>query len=438
MTICTIGSGYVGLVTGACFAEKGWNVVGVDIDEAKVAALTRGECPIYEPGLPEMLQRHQLSKRLHFTTSLDEGLAQANFVFIAVGTPSAAGGEADLSAVFTVVDSLAERIDPAVTVVVKSTVPVGTCRRIQSRFRELLGDRAPEVAMNPEFLREGIAIRDALEPERIVIGGGAPDARMKLRKLYGPFIGDDTVFYETSLESAEMIKYASNAMLATRISFINEIANVCELTGADVDEVATGMGLDSRIGPKFLKAGVGYGGSCFPKDVSALVQLAESLRYDPRILKAVTAVNQDQPKRILDKLEIFFPDGISGLTFCVWGLAFKPETDDIREAPSLKLIPELAARGAQIRAFDPEATDNARHVLPASVVYGDDPLDAADGADGIILLTEWQAFHKPDWEVLKQKLQRPLIIDGRNLYHPETMARLGFDYAGIGRHKAGE
>ncbi|HIE65282.1 MAG: UDP-glucose/GDP-mannose dehydrogenase family protein [Nitrospira sp.] len=432
MNIAIIGSGYVGLVTGACFSEFGLNVTCVDKDEEKIARLEKGEIPIYEPGLEELIKKNREGGRLFFTTDIAHAIKDALVIFIAVGTPPRGDGFADLSHVEMVAETIADNMDGYKVIVTKSTVPVGT----GARLREIIGSRLKEqtdfdIVSNPEFLREGSAIEDFLHPNRVVIGTDSQQAAAILRDLYRPLYLIETPMVMTDILTAEMVKYASNAFLATKISFINEVANLCEKVGANVQMVAKGMGLDKRIGSKFLHAGPGYGGSCFPKDVSALAQISGNHDYDFKIIKAVLDVNQRQRTFMVEKIEKVL-GGFKGKRVAVLGLSFKPNTDDIREAPSLSIIEALQKGGATVVASDPVAIEEARKVL-VDVEYASDPYDAAEGADAMILITEWNPFRNLDMAKLKLRLKTPIFIDLRNVYEPKRMAEMGFNYTSVGR-----
>ncbi len=428
MKIAVIGTGYVGLVTGACLADIGHDVTCVDIDEEKVSRLRRGEVPIFEPGLEQVVHHNVQSDRLRFTTDIADAVPDAAVVFIAVGTPAADNGTADLKYVFAAADAIAQHLKKFTVVVDKSTVPVGTARQVAERIKQYyLGEFA--VASCPEFLREGCAVDDFYAPDRIIIGVDTDKASDILLDVFKSIRGQKVI---TSVESAELIKYASNAFLATKISFINEIAQICERTGADIEEVAYGIGLDHRIGPKFLKAGIGWGGSCFPKDVAALDQMAGASGYDFRLLEAVIEVNRNQRTHFIDKVEQYFGGNISGKRFAVLGLAFKDNTDDVRESAALDIIQQLIQRQAQVAAFDYQATDNARRLLPETVEYVADPYAAAKQADAILLVTEWKEFQELDWAKLKTLLKQPVVFDGRNLLKTSMMRELGFNYYSVG------
>jgi UDPglucose 6-dehydrogenase len=430
MNICVVGTGYVGLVTGAVFADLGNEVICVDNQAAKIKDLEAGRMPIYEPGLEEMVARNVADGRLSFTTDLPDAIRRSVIVFITVGTPPKDDGQTDLTAVREVARTIGQSMERYTVVVNKSTVPVGTGELV----REVIESHqqrpvAFDVVSNPEFLREGSAIEDTLRPDRIVIGAPTQQVAMSLLELYAPL---ERPMIITDVPSAEMIKYASNAFLSTKISFINAIANICELAGADVTQVMKAMGLDARIGAAFLSAGLGYGGSCFPKDTDSLVHTAAALGYDFSLLKAVVDVNRERAGHFVQMIEKTL-NPLDGRVIGVLGLAFKPNTDDMREAKSVEVISRLTQMGATVRAYDPVATDNARRMLPASVVYCDSPYDAATGADGVALLTEWNEFKFLNLERLCSVMRRALVFDGRNLWEPERMRRLGFEYHSIGR-----
>jgi UDPglucose 6-dehydrogenase len=433
MNVAVVGTGYVGLVTGAVFADLGNDVVCVDKDAAKIEGLRAGRMPIYEPGLEELVARNVADGRLAFSTNLADAVHRSDIIFIAVGTPAKASGESDLTAVEEVARGIAESLDRYKVIVNKSTVPVGTgdlVRNIIERNR-----RRPvnfDVVSNPEFLREGSAIEDTLRPDRIVIGAPSQQVAMTLLELYAPL---ERPMIITDVYSAEIIKYASNAFLATKISFINEIANVCELAGGDVTQVMKGMGLDPRIGAAFLNAGLGYGGSCFPKDTDALIQTASSLGYELRTLRAVVDVNRERIQRLVALIRKVL-DPLDGRVIAVLGLAFKPKTDDMREARSVELIARLVEAGARVRTYDPVAMENARRTLPREIEYCQSSYEAAEGADAAVIVTEWNEFKLLNLERLHQVMRRPLVFDGRNIYEPERMRRLGFEYHSIGRKPA--
>lgn len=436
MNIAIVGTGYVGLVSGACFAEMGIDVVCVDIDSDKINRLRNGEIPIYEPGLEEMVRRNVEAGRLHFTTSLPEVLPNVEVVFSAVGTPPDEDGSADLQYVLDVAREFGRNIERYTLLVTKSTVPVGTAAKVREAIKAELLKRGTDVdfdvASNPEFLKEGAAIKDFMSPDRVVVGTESEQARKVMERLYRPFmvVSDRMIF--TDIPSAEMIKYAANSMLATRISFMNDIANLCELVGADVNMVRKGIGSDTRIGKKFLYPGCGYGGSCFPKDVKALIKSASQAGYDMRVLRAVEEVNAAQKEVLFKKLLRHFNGDIKGRRVALWGLAFKPETDDMREAPSLILINRLKEAGASVRVFDPVAMEECRRRLGDTVEYASDMYDAAVDADALLLVTEWKQFRMPSLPVLKRTMRCPLIIDGRNIYDPEYLREAGFTYDKIG------
>lgn len=436
MKILIVGTGYVGLVSGTCFAEMGIDVTCVDVDKAKIESLRRGEIPIYEPSLEEMVKRNVAAGRLHFSTDMAEVLPGAEVVFSAVGTPPDEDGSADLRYVLDVAATFGRHINDYTLLVTKSTVPVGTASKVKKVVERELEARGVkidfDVASNPEFLKEGAAVKDFMSPDRVVVGTESERAKKVMERLYAPFmlVSDRIIF--TDIPSAEMIKYAANSMLATRISFMNDIANLCELVGADVNMVRKGIGSDTRIGKKFLYPGCGYGGSCFPKDVKALIRTAEQHGYDMRVLKAVEDVNDAQKRVIFKKLLRYFPAGLSGKKIAVWGLAFKPETDDMREATSLVLIDLLLKAGAVVRVFDPVAMPECRRRIGDTVEYGTDMYDAAFDADALLLLTEWKQFRLPSFRVLAGAMRRQLIIDGRNIYDADYLAEHGFTYDKIG------
>ncbi|MCM1336816.1 MAG: UDP-glucose/GDP-mannose dehydrogenase family protein [Candidatus Amulumruptor caecigallinarius] len=437
MNIAIVGTGYVGLVSGACFAEMGVNVSCVDVDTAKVNALKSGNIPIYEPGLDEIVRRNVVEGRLKFTTDLAEVIDDAEIVFSAVGTPPDEDGSADLRYVMEVARTFGRHINRYTLLVTKSTVPVGTAAKVRRAIAEELAARGADVefdvASNPEFLKEGAAIADFMSPDRVVVGVDSERARELMARLYRPFLLNNFRVIFTDIPSAEMIKYAANSMLATRISFMNDIANLCELVGADVNMVRKGLGSDSRIGSKFLYPGCGYGGSCFPKDVKALIKTAQKAGYDMAVLRAVEEVNDRQKHVPVRKLtDIYGPD-LTGRTVALWGLAFKPETDDMREATSLVAIRSLLDAGARVRVFDPVAMAECRRRLGDSVEYATDPYDALIDADAMLMLTEWKQFRMPSWEVVKRTMRRPVIIDGRNIYDPAELQAAGIEYHCIGR-----
>lgn len=437
MKIAIVGTGYVGLVTGTCFAEIGVNVVCVDKDSEKIEALKKGIIPIYENGLEEMVIRNAKAGRLQFTTSLEECLNEVEAVFSAVGTPPDEDGSADLSYVLQVAHTIGQNLQKYVLVVTKSTVPVGTADKVRAVIREELERRGVnipfDVASNPEFLKEGNAINDFMSPDRVVVGVDSERAKKIMTKLYKPFLLNNFRVIFMDIPSAEMTKYAANSMLATRISFMNDIANLCELVGADVNMVRSGIGSDTRIGRKFLYPGIGYGGSCFPKDVKALIKTAEMNGYEMRVLRAVEAVNEHQKGVLFDKLQTIFQGSLQGKTIALWGLSFKPETDDMREAPSLILMDKLLKAGCQVQVYDPVAMDECRRRMGEAVRYAKDLYDATLDADALMLLTEWKEFRLPSWAVIKKSMRNPLVLDGRNIYDPGEMEEQGFAYYCIGK-----
>jgi UDPglucose 6-dehydrogenase len=433
MKIAVVGSGYVGLVLGACLAENGNTVACVDKDESKVALLKGGKIPIYEPGLEEMVIRNHNEDRLSFTTDLAASVRASAIVFIAVGTPQGEDGAADLQHVLAVAKAIGQAIDKYTVVVDKSTVPVGTARRVRDTIAAET-QQAFSVVSNPEFLKQGAAIEDFMKPDRVVIGVEENDERAAglMKELYGPFTRTGAPILTMSTSSAELCKYAANSILATRISFMNEIANVCELVGADVDHVRKAIGSDRRIGTSFLFPGVGYGGSCFPKDTQALLKSAQDQGYDFKILRAVEEVNDRQKERLVDKIEAHFRD-VSGKTIAIWGLAFKPRTDDMREAPAIPIIERLLARGVKVKAYDPAATSVARGLFGDRIELCDKSYEALSGADALAVVTEWNEFREPDFAKMQSLMKAPIVFDGRNLYSPEQMRALGFTYFSIGR-----
>ena len=432
MRLTIIGTGYVGLVTGACFAESGNRVTCVDINAAKIEALRQGRIPIYEPGLEEIVVRNIREERLSFSTDLAESAPSADMIYLAVGTPSGDDGNADLTALWSVVEALAPHLAAETIVVVKSTVPVGTNDQIFAKLNELTG-RECRVAGNPEFLKEGAAIDDFQKPDRVVVGVRGEEDGERLHRLYAPFLRTEKPFLIMTPTSAEMTKYVANAMLSTKISFINEMANLCEHAGADINEVRRGIGHDARIGFQFLFPGVGYGGSCFPKDVRALAHLAEQYGLEPRMLRAVDQVNSGQKLTLVRKIIDRFGEDLTGRTIAVWGLAFKPATDDIREAPALVLIDELLSRGATLHVHDPEAMANVQQIHGDRLRYAANPLAALAGAEALAINTEWSAYRQPDFAAMRAAMAQPVIFDGRNLYELDQMAEEGFEYFSIGR-----
>ena len=438
MNIAIVGTGYVGLVTGACFADTGVNVTCVDVDENKVEALKQGRVPIYEPGLDELVAKNYKAGRLKFTTSLEEVLNGQDVVFCAVGTPPDEDGSADLKYVLQVARTIGQHLNKYLVVVTKSTVPVGTASKIRNAINEELAKRGADVefdvASNPEFLKEGSAIKDFMSPDRVVIGVDSDRAKAILTRLYKPFMVVNFRVIFMDIPSAEMTKYAANSMLATRISFMNDIANLCELVGADVNMVRAGIGSDNRIGRKFLYAGCGYGGSCFPKDVKALVKTASDCGYQMEVLQAVESVNERQKSILFRKLQrVFGDEPLAGKTITLWGLAFKPETDDMREAPALVMIDLLKKAGCKVRAYDPIAMDECKRRVGDAVTYCDNMYDALDGTEALLLLTEWKQFRLPDWNEVKRRMKRHLVIDGRNIFDAAEMTGYGFEYHCIGR-----
>lgn len=431
MKIAVIGTGYVGLVVGACFAENGNDVVCVDKDKAKIRALQRGRIPIYEPGLEELVRRNRAEQRLAFTTALARAVRASQIVFIAVGTPQGEDGSADLQHVLDVAREIARAMNGYKVVVDKSTVPVGTAERVRDVIRRET-THPFSVVSNPEFLKQGAAIEDFLKPDRVVIGAEDPRASELMQELYAPFTRTGAPIMVMDCASAELSKYAANAMLATRISFMNEIANVCDAVGADVDHVRAAVGSDRRIGSSFLFPGVGYGGSCFPKDVKALLRFAKEQRYDFQILRAVEAVNESQKAWVLRRLEGHV-GSLKGRHIAVWGLSFKPRTDDMREAPSIPVINGLVARGARVHAYDPEAHAVARGLFGGRITYADSSYDALTGADALVILTEWSEFRRPDFARMKALMRAPVVFDGRNIYDPAAMKVRGFTYFSVGR-----
>ncbi len=432
MKIAVVGTGYVGLVTGTCFAETGNSVICVDIDEKKVEKLKQGEVPIYEPGLEALFERNVKQGRLHFTTDLKEGIEGAKIIFLALPTPPGEDGAADLRYVLKVAEDLGHILEEYAVIVDKSTVPVGTAEKVHDKIAEN-AKVAFDVVSNPEFLREGVAVEDFMKPDRVVIGTRSDKAKDMMEKLYAPLVrqGNPILFMDEA--SAELTKYAANSFLATKITFMNEIANLCEKLGADVDMVRKGIGTDTRIGKRFLFAGIGYGGSCFPKDVQALAKSAVKSDYDFKILNAVMDVNQGQKTRLIEKAKKHFNNDLKGKTFAFWGLAFKPYTDDIREAPALYNIEALLAEGAHIRAYDPEAMKNVRATVGDKIEYCVDEYHAAENADAIFIMTEWPIFRTPDFEKLSSLVGEKVIFDGRNLYETDMMKEMGYVYYSIGR-----
>lgn len=437
MNIAIVGTGYVGLVSGTCFAEMGVNVTCVDVNEEKINSLKNGQVPIYEPGLDEMVLRNHREGRLNFTTDLTSCLDNVDIVFSAVGTPPDEDGSADLQYVLAVAREFGQNIKKYTVLVTKSTVPVGTAKKVKAVIREELEKRGVDipfdVASNPEFLKEGAAIKDFMSPDRVVVGVESEKAKELMSKLYRPFMLNNFRVIFTDIPSAEMIKYAANSMLATRISFMNDIANLCELVGADVNMVRKGIGADVRIGSKFLYPGCGYGGSCFPKDVKALIKTAEKNGYNMSVLKAVEEVNENQKHVLFNKLSKYYGGDLKGKTIAMWGLAFKPETDDMREATSLVTISLLLKAGCTVRVYDPVAMNECRRRIGDKVFYAKDMYDAVLDADALLMLTEWKQFRLPSWGVVNKSMKNPLIIDGRNIYDAEELKQNGFEYYCIGR-----
>ena len=437
MKIAIVGTGYVGLVTGTCFAEIGVNVICVDTNREKIEALNQGVIPIYENGLEDMVHRNTKAGRLQFTTSLESCLDEADVIFSAVGTPPDEDGSADLSYVLEVARTIGRNMKKYVLVVTKSTVPVGTAKKVRTAIQEELDKRGIQiefdVASNPEFLKEGNAVADFMSPDRVVVGVESERAKELMSKLYKPFLLNNFRVIFMDIPSAEMTKYAANSMLATRISFMNDIANLCELVGADVNMVRSGIGSDTRIGRKFLYPGIGYGGSCFPKDVKALIKTAEQNGYQMRVLQAVEEVNEQQKSILFEKLQRHFCSDLHNKTIALWGLAFKPETDDMREAPSLILINKLLNIGCKVRVYDPAAMKECRRRIGDSVYYATDMYDAALDADALMLVTEWKEFRLPSWAVIKKAMRTPVLLDGRNIYEKKEIEELGFTYHCIGK-----
>lgn len=436
MKIAIVGTGYVGLVSGACFAEMGADVTCVDVDKRKIEMLQKGQIPIYEPGLEELVERNVADGRLHFSTDLGECLDQVKIVFSAVGTPPDEDGSADLRYVLEVAREFGRKINQYTLLVTKSTVPVGTASKVKAAVSEELAKRGVDVpfdvASNPEFLKEGDAIDDFMKPDRVVVGVESDRAKELMERLYKPFMMNNYRMIFTDVASAEMIKYAANSMLATRISFMNDIANLCEIVGADVNMVRKGIGADARIGSKFLYPGCGYGGSCFPKDVKALIRTAEQQGYRMQVLEAVEAVNERQKGILFEKFERYFNGDVAGRSVAMWGLSFKPETDDMREAPSLVLIERLLAAGCKVRAFDPIAMDEARRRLGDKIEYCASKYDALEGADALMIVTEWKQFRLPNWSRVAELMKGRVVIDGRNIYDRQEIEMAGLDYLRIG------
>lgn len=432
MRIAVVGTGYVGLVTGTCFAETGNHVTCVDIDERKVNKLRSGKITIYEPGLDVLFDRNIKQKRLEFTTNLAEGIKGAEIIFLALPTPPGEDGSADLKYILKVADDLGPLLEQYAVIIDKSTVPVGTAEKVRDRIAKNAKVEF-DVVSNPEFLREGVAVEDFMKPDRVVIGTESAKARKKLEHLYAPLVRQGNPILFMDERSAELTKYAANSFLATKITFMNEIANLCELLGADVDAVRRGVGTDSRIGKRFLFAGIGYGGSCFPKDVQALAKSSSNVDYDFRILQSVMDVNQEQKTRLIPRVKDYFDGDLSGKTIAIWGLAFKPYTDDIREAPALYNIEALLEAGAKVKAYDPEAMENVRELLGDRIELCDSMYECTKGCDALMIMTEWPVFRTPEFDQLAESLNNKVVFDGRNLYEPDQIQELGFTYISIGR-----
>ncbi|MBK8954385.1 MAG: UDP-glucose/GDP-mannose dehydrogenase family protein [Saprospiraceae bacterium] len=433
MRISIVGTGYVGLVTGTCFAETGNQVLCLDINVHKIERLSSGEIPIFEPGLDVLFERNVKEERLQFTTDLDKAVEFAEIIFLALPTPPDEDGSADLSYVLNAAREISKRIKKYTVIVNKSTVPVGTAELVHEIMSEHLNIDLFDVVSNPEFLREGVAVEDFMKPDRVVIGSRSEKAKQRLEELYEPFVRQGNPIYTMDLRSAELTKYAANAYLAMRISFMNELANLCDKTGANVDLVRKGIGSDNRIGKRFLFPGVGYGGSCFPKDVKALFKTAQDHHYRFRILDAVMQVNELQKKLLSDKIKVYFDANLSGKTMAVWGLAFKPNTDDIREAPSIEIMNDLLQQGVQLRVYDPEAMENIKAIYGNQLYFAKDMYDALVGADALILITEWNVFRSPDFDEMKTRMKQAIVFDGRNVFEHNRMNEMGFSYTSIGR-----
>ncbi len=441
MKIVVVGTGYVGLVTGACLAEVGIEVTCIDVNQKKIDNLKKGILPIYEPGLDDIVKRNYKKGRLHFSIDLADSIRGAQVAFIAVGTPPGEDGSADLKYVLQVADTIGKYMTDYLVVVTKSTVPVGTAMKVNASISAALQNRDEDlefdVASNPEFLKEGAAVDDFLKPDRIVIGVESDRARNVLQLMYNPFLLNGHPILFMDVPSAEMTKYAANAMLATKISFMNDIANLCELVGANVNHVRKGIGSDPRIGNRFIYPGIGYGGSCFPKDVKALIKTGQKNNYDLRILNAVEEVNEDQKKVIIAKIKNYYSDDLAGKTFAMWGLSFKPKTDDMREAPSLVIIDMLLEAGATVKAYDPVSMPEAKHMLGDKITFVEEAAQATKGADALLLITEWPEFRLPDWDEIKANMKGHVIFDGRNIYTADEIKQHGFEYFGIGRYANG-
>lgn len=437
MKIAVVGTGYVGLVTGTCFAETGNHVACIDIDEKKVAKLKNKQITIYEPGLEVLFERNIRQGRLDFTTSLEEGIKGAEIIFLALPTPPGEDGSADLKYVLGVAEQLGPLLERYTVVVDKSTVPVGTAEKVTAKIKENAKVDF-EVVSNPEFLREGVAVDDFMKPDRVVVGAESEESIKLMNALYAPFVrqGNPVIFMD--VRSAELTKYAANSFLATKITFMNEIANLCELLGADVDMVRKGIGTDTRIGKRFLFAGIGYGGSCFPKDVQALAKSSNEVNYDFKILNSVMDINHAQKQKMIEPLKAYFDGNLSGKTIAVWGLAFKPYTDDIREAPALENITTLLSLGANVQVYDPEAMENVKGVFGDKITFAKDEYDALTGADALLIMTEWPIFRTPEFDKVREELSNQVIFDGRNLYDLKQMEELGFEYYSVGRKTIGK
>ncbi|UCD84412.1 MAG: UDP-glucose/GDP-mannose dehydrogenase family protein [Deltaproteobacteria bacterium] len=432
MNICVIGTGYVGLVAGTCFAESGNDVTCVDINEEKIRRLSSGEIPIYEPGLEELVRRNLEEGRLRFDTNLEKAVKESFLIFIAVGTPADKDNSADVKSVLEVASEIGKAMNGYKIVILKSTVPVGTAEKVREVISNATNHKY-DVISNPEFLKEGAAVEDFMRPDRVIIGGNEEKATKIIEELYSPFLRTGKPIIIMDNRSAELTKYAANAMLATRISFINELANLCEQVGADIGSVRAGLSSDSRIGTQFLFPGAGYGGSCFPKDLQALIQTAAERGIELKILPAVEEVNRQQKMKLAEKINRHFQGGIAGKVFAVWGLSFKPRTDDMREAPSIVIINELLDKGARVKAHDPEAIEEAKKIFGDKIEYYKTPYDALAGADALVLITEWAEFRRPNFERIRELLKKPVIFDGRNIYDPKRMKEMGYEYYSIGR-----
>jgi len=432
MNVCVIGTGYVGLVAGACLAESGNDVVCVDIDEAKIEKLRQGVIPIYEPGLPELVERNSRDERLTFTTDMEAAVKKSFILFIAVGTPTTPSGAADLTYVFSVAKDIGRYMDRYKLIVTKSTVPVGTAERVRDLIA--LETKQPfDVVSNPEFLKQGAAVEDFMKPDRVVVGADDVRAGEILRELYGPFVRTGSPVLMMDIRTAEMVKYAANAFLASRISFMNELANLAEEVGADIEMIRKGLASDGRIGPAFLFAGLGFGGSCFPKDTRALIQTGSENNYRMRILEAVETVNLDQVDRFVGKIRRHFGKDLKGKRIAVWGLSFKPRTNDMRDAPAIRVIETLLAEGSSVAAYDPEAMEDARTIFGDRIQYASNNYGCLEGANALAVVTEWQVFRNPNFERMKSSMQQPIVFDGRNIFDPAHMRQLGFTYYSIGR-----